>query len=192
MDIEYQIKDHSIEYITYPFKCSVAYKHKVIDANSINEIAKNFHPPAILVNNNEFIFINIDDKNDLISFCSRNAIPVYSRCDVWSLILDHFLDTELSEENKERGYLQLSKCGISRQECNKIRQENEKLMFAYNYTSGLWEWIYLGLFDILCANVGYLSGPKHCLSDIEFKNLYCRAMDIALRGVLHNNCDDSA
>ena len=79
---------------------------------------------------------------------------------------------------------QLNSCGISEAECQALRREVAARMFAYNFLSCLWEWVHLGLPDLLHASLGYLSGEKHRLSAHDFEVFYFRAMDIALEGVI--------
>jgi len=74
MNIEYQIKDNTIEYLDYPFKCSYAFVHKIISASSVQEMVQTFGRPSLCINNNEFIFLSKDDNDALLSFCERNAI----------------------------------------------------------------------------------------------------------------------
>ena len=184
MEIEYLIKDHEIEFFEYPFKCSYAFKHKTIPSSSIQEMSKSVIRPSILVNHNEFVFLLSDDMESLLSFCERNSIPVVNRIDVWGIILEYYLDTEQTELSKSISDKQLNQCGISLQECDLLRKEVAQRMIAYNFTSCLWEWCYLGLYDVLCASIGILSGEDHHLSDSDFKKFYFRAMDIALKGII--------
>ena len=80
----------------------------------------------------------------------------------------------------ERGYMRLENCGISRRECNALRLEVAERILAYN--SILWDWCHLGLLDVLYASLGFLTGEKHRLSDVDFERFYWRAMNIALKG----------
>ena len=192
MNLEYQIKDHAIEYLEYPFKCSYAFQHKTITATSIQEMVQTLGRPAICINNNEFIFLSKEDKDSLLSFCEKNAVPVIDRVDVWGYILECFLDTELTERSKQYSYMQLNNCGISEQDCYSLRKEVGQRMIAYNFTSCLWEWCYLGLFDLLCASTGILSGEAHRLSDKDFERFYFKTMDIALKGVIMDTQSSTA
>jgi len=144
---------------------------------------RTFGRPAICINN-EFIFPSNDDNGALLSFCDKNAVPVIDRVDVWSYILECFLDTELTEKSKHYSYMMLNSCGISEQDCYSLRKEVAERMIAYNFTSYLWEWCYLGLFDLLCASAGILSGEAHRLSDSDFERFYFKTMDIALKGII--------
>jgi hypothetical protein len=182
-DLKYHIGEDRIEYFNYPFKCSHVVNNKIVLASDIQEMVENFSPPSIRIKQGEFVFISAADKDSLITFCNSNGIPVVKIVDVWSRILDEFLDTEFSEECLQKSYKQLDICGVSRQECNDLRKEVAARMFAYNYTSCLWEWVYLGLYDLLGASIGKLSGEEHRLNDQDFEKFYFKAMDIAFKGV---------
>jgi len=184
LDIKYQINKKDIMFSQYPFKCSYASTNKIIPASSIQEMVETASMPSIRVNENELVFISAEDRKLLVKFCVKNAIPINKRADVWGIILDAFLDTTHSEEWKQKGLMQLYNCGISELECNNLRQEVAERMVAYNFASGLWEWVHLGLSDVLYASSGYLSGEKHRLSDNDFEKFYFKAMDIALKGIV--------
>jgi hypothetical protein len=185
-DINYQIYDDYIAFTEYPFKCSSAYKNGAIHATDIAEAVDSFFPPVIRTTGNELIMIPYlkekSDTNALLLFCERNNIAVNKRTDIWEMILDPFLDTEHSEEYIEASYNTLDKYGITRTECKEIRREVKDRMFAYNFESCLWEWFHLGLYDVLNAGCGILSGEKHRLSDNDFEKFYFKAMNIALKG----------
>ena len=183
--INYEICGDFIKFTDYQFKCSAAYKNGTIKASSIIEAVDFFYPNTIRTIDDELIMVPKLDKktdaNQLLLFCSDNGIPVNKRIDIWDMILDPFLDTEHSEEYVEKTYETLEKYGIARAECNALRQEVSARMIAYNFESCLWEWVHLGLYDVLNASCGILSGEKHRLSDKDFEEFYRKAMNIALK-----------
>jgi hypothetical protein len=100
--------------------------------------------------------------------------------------LDEFLDTEFSEEMKEKVMKLLESCGITREECIAIRSSLHDLMIAYNFRSMLWEWVHLGQFDLLKASNDELTGHKYKLSQDEFREIYWKTMSIGNKGILMN------
>jgi len=182
--LKYQINKNDIVFTQYPFKCSYASKKKIIPAYNIQEMVETFGMPSIRVNENELVFISAVDRKLLTNFCTENAIPINKRVDVWGIILDVFLDTMHSEEWIQKSLAQLYNCGISEVECINLRQEVAGRMVAYNFTSGFWEWVHLGLCDLLYASMGFLSGERYRLSDDEFEKFYFKAMEIALKGIV--------
>ena len=73
------------------------------------------------------------------------------RIDIWGLLLDPFLDTEFSREQQEQTLQLRGRCGISSAEVEAIRARVEPAMISYNFDSMLWDWVHLGLTDILDA-----------------------------------------
>lgn len=179
--LEYKIGKNRITFKQYPFKCADVVKNKRLHADDIQEMVENFFPPALRIKSNELIFISAKDKEALIEFCKRNQITINKREDLWGNILDQFVDTEFSAEYIQKSAEQLARYGINPSACNELRQEVTARMFAYNFTSGLWEWVQLSLYDVLGASIGHLSGEKHRLSDADFAEFYFRAMEIALK-----------
>jgi hypothetical protein len=185
-NIDCQIYNNYIDFTKYPFKCSLAYKNGIINASDIVEAVECFFPPVIRTISNELIMIPyLEEKSDMkpfLLFCERNNIAVNKRIDIWGMILDPFLDTEHSKKYIEATYDTLDKYGITRIECDEIRREVNDRMFAYNFESCLWAWCHLGLYDVLNASCGILSGEKHRLSDNDFEKFYSKAISIALKG----------
>ena len=176
-----EINNNYIEIIKYPFKCSHVCKNRIITTNYIIEVAKSFLPPVIRTIANELIFISAEMKTPLLDFCMKNNLPVVSRLDIWSAILDPFLDTEHSDKYKKRSINLLNDYGITVSICDDLRKEVARRMIAYNFESCLWEWGHLGFFDVLCASCGILSGEKYRLPDDKFSEFYFRSMEIALK-----------
>jgi hypothetical protein len=173
-----------IEFTDYPFPVSSISRHGTIRINEICEVLLNQIPPEIRTNEGEVIFIEANYKERLNQFALDNNISVISRIDTWGLILDEFLDTEFSEEIKDLVINKLETCGISREEVVMIRNSVKDVMIAYNFTSMLWEWVHLGLFDLLQAYSGILTGDNYKLNKEDFKEVYKNAMNIANKGTL--------
>jgi hypothetical protein len=93
--------------------------------------------------------------------------------DVWHLILEPFLDTTFDHAHQERTLAILAANGVSRAECLAIRQDVALPMAAYNGGTGLWDWVHLGLYDLLNA---------YRLANVaDFEARYRAAVEIALR-----------
>ena len=187
-DIDYKIFDNYIEFTQYPYKCSAAYTNKIINASIIAEAVDFGYPNTIRTISNELIFVPKNNfktnENQFILFCNNNDIPVNKRTDIWDMILTPFLDTKQTNEDIENTYKTLERYGIDRIECNALRQEVSARMISYNFESGLWDWVHLGLFDVLDASCGILSGEKHRLSDKDFELFYFKAMNVALKSFI--------
>ena len=162
----------------YPF--SEFKNNNIIYAKDIEKCIANFLPPAILTKGKNIFFISAVYKEELFQFCINNKIDKIKLQDNWSLILDEFLDTEFSEQDKQRNYDLLGKVGIEKNMCDQIRQDVGPMMFAYNFISCLWEWCYLGMFDVLEAAQAKMPGMKQKLSLEQLEEFYSWTVDIAL------------
>ena len=156
----------------YPFEPSIAYRYKVFEIHEITEIDPDSFPPTILAKN-ELIPIPSKQKSVLMQFAANNGIPTIHRPYIWDWILEPFLDTEFTDETKTRLDGFLAEYGLGSQEVRTLRQEVETQMLKYNFDTMLWEWVSLGLYDVLRAmRTNY--DKKH------FEDFFRRAMAIAL------------
>ncbi|WP_438448680.1 hypothetical protein [Gorillibacterium sp. sgz5001074] len=179
-----KFKERQIEFTEYPFTAASVYPDGILHANDIKEVLLKQMPPEVRTIGGEIIFVNATYKEQLEAFADYNVIPKVSRIDTWGLILDGFLDTEFSEEIKEKALKSLESCGITREECIAIRNSLKDLMIAYNFMSMLWDWVHIGHFDLLHAYNGELTGHKFKLGQEEFKEVYWETMKIGNKGML--------
>jgi len=181
---EVRLHEEVIEFINYPFRPASIFPSGIIKACEIQEIITNFLPPAIRIKNDELIMIPRGQipVEELLEFGERNKVNLVSRVDVWSLILEEFLDTELGTDNEERVFQILEEQGISRGHCRALRQRLAEIMFSYNFDSCLWEWCHLGLYDLLNACSGNLIKRKFLMPEKEFQGFYFEVMKIACWG----------
>lgn len=176
-----EIVDDSIQFYNYPFSAASVYPSGKVEIIDIREIIINFFPPALLTQKNELLFVSQDqvDSDTLAEFAKKHNIDVVARMDLWSMILDEFLDTEFSSEDKERTLNVLEEQGVTKSHCHQLRQRLSGVMFSYNFDSCLWEWCYLGLYDVLNACAGNMVKREHAMSKDEFRDFYVEAMRIA-------------
>lgn len=158
----------------YPFYPSRIYPSDLLIIEDIAEIDENALPPQIRTIHGEILFVPGNQKNELVKFAKRNKLPLIHRFDVWDLLLEPFLDTEFEAEQKERTLRILEQNGINREECETIREEVSEVMILYNFATGLWDWVHLGLEDLLSAQRG-------SMTESDFHKFYWYAMKIALR-----------
>lgn len=170
---EFEIEPDKIIIYNYPFKPSLAFKNAVVFSTEIKNIDVNAYPPTIRVGN-ELIFISKKHKDKLILFSNFNQLPIVERNDIWSWILEPFLDTEYSDETDKMLTEKLLKYGLVESEVFKIRQEIKVQMLKYNFDTILWEWVYLGALDVLFA-------MRSKYNTEQFTDFYTRVMNIALR-----------
>ena len=163
----------SLTFKNYPFDNSVVSVNSKISSKDIINICIKSAPPTIKVGN-ELLFISAVHKQDLAAFADQNKIPLSDRVELWGWILEPFLDTEFTDERKERLYNLLEKYELNRQTVDHLREIVKEQMMKYNFDTMLWEWGMFGPLDVLQA-----MRPK--LNSEDFNSFYKQVMEIALR-----------
>lgn len=174
--------ERGIKFQNYPYAPALVYPDGEILYAEIQEINSSAAPPEVWTKDGDILFIHATQKEELKAKAKEKNIPDISRMDVWDLILEPFLDTEFSEEHKERTLKLLEEQGIAREEVSRLRNELEGVMIAYNFDSMLWDWVHLGLSDVLDARMENLSGLRFKLSEEEFAEFYKDAIALARKG----------
>ncbi len=164
--------DHAIEIRQYEFQTSSLKDKALIPIEEINEVNLNTYPHSIVINHNEVVFIENKYQQDFVDFVRTSGLQVENRFDIWAAINEEFLDTEFTEQHKERTLTQLEENGISRNEATEVREEIRDLMSGW--ASVTWEWNYLGHYDLLL-------NKKQSFLLLFPKDFYWWSMEIALR-----------
>ncbi|MBW1294746.1 hypothetical protein [Aquimarina litoralis] len=172
---ESKINEHGIWISKYPFEPSSVYPERQIDAKEIISICIEFGMARIILKD-DIVFISAEKKEALTSFANRNNIPLSPYSWNWDWILEPYLDTELTEENKQQIESRLLENGFSKTEIETIRKEVGKQMFHYNFSTMLWEWCSLSLPDVL-------STMKALYTKEKFRDFYRRALEIERRNI---------
>jgi hypothetical protein len=155
----------------YPF----ADAQRTIAWAEIGEVCVGWTPPAVRLSAGEYVFVPATRVGALAEHARQKGVPFVDRYDVWSLILDPFLDTEHGGDWDERLLLNLESQGISRAETLAIRAELESPMLSL--TAATWEWAHYGLFDALLVK-----RPLTPLGRDAFRAFCARAFALADRG----------
>ena len=172
---ESEIYENEIRISKYPFKPSIVYPNKKIQANIIDAICWDSYPPAIKIKD-ECIFISREQSDELKQFVSRNEIKTFKSIWTWQWLLEPYLDTEYTKETDKRLNELLNKNGISNEEIKSIRNEVKDQMMKYNFDTMLWEWGGLGLEDVLAA-------MRAKYNKVKFEDFFKRAMEIQFRNI---------
>lgn len=167
------INEKDIWVYNYPFEPSLVYPEKRIDAKEIISISTEFGMARVILKE-DIIFISAEKKEALTSFANHNNIPLSPYSWNWDWILEPYLDTELTQENKEQIESRLLENGFSKTEIETIRKEVGKQMFHYNFSTMLWEWCSLSLPDVLSAMNALYTKEK-------FREFYKKALEIEKR-----------
>lgn len=177
-----KIENDGIYFEEYELQGVSVYPSGLVKYEEIFEFIENMCPPTIRTISDEIIFINAELKLQLKEILTKKGVRIVKREDLWNLILEEFLDTEIDEKEKEYSYKILERNGVTREECNLIKKNIRKMMMSYNFESCLWEWIYLGLYDVLSASNGILVNKKYKKDSEEIKSFYKGCVRIALMG----------
>lgn len=167
------IEETAIDIQNYPFKPSQAYPSRRFHFSEIEAAYLTTWPPTIKIQE-DLIFISARQKALLQTFAGQNGIQVATRASNWNNILEPFLDTEIPDNALQSNDRILYDNRIDTDELAALRQEVGSQMYKYNFDTLLWEWVSLGLFDVLSAmRVKY--------NDAEFARFYRRALEIEIR-----------
>lgn len=178
--LEVDFLSDGVRFYNYPYPPASVYPNGKIAYDQIAELSP--VTGEIRTNDREILFVAAKFRQSLQNVAAEHNIPIVSRYDVWSLILEPFLDTEFDDKDKERTLQILEECGISRDEVQRWRSSLQFCMYSYNFVSGLWEWGYLGLTDVLDMRLGKLAGFCCRLSRRKYQEFYFQAMELAFRG----------
>ncbi len=146
-----------------------------LEAGELVDVSVGWFPPAVLTRDGEFVFVPATRAGELRAFALEHRLPFVRRLDVWSLLLEPFLDTELTEESSESIYRVLEQHQVPRREADQVREALKFRMLMLTAVS--WEWQHYGMFDALWQMKGF-----PFLSGWTFARFYDYAMSLAGRG----------
>ncbi|WUI00867.1 hypothetical protein OHR68_03345 [Spirillospora sp. NBC_00431] len=143
-------EDH-ICFLHYDFRGATVHPFGMVTPARIRDADWTAIRPEIRTTLGETLFIPHRFQSALERFCGRHDIVRVARPDTWADLLEPFLDTRFGADDERACLDRLSKAGFSPEEVTGIRQRLGPLMYAYNFDAMVWEWIHLGLFDVLNA-----------------------------------------
>jgi len=171
------IEENSIIIENYPFEPSAIFPNKILEIDDIEAISLTSYPLLIkLANENEVVFVSREMYDELKDFVKKNEIKTFKETQNWDWILEPYLDTEYTSKTDKRIKKLLSDNGIDNVKLKKIRNEVGNQMYKYNFDTMLWDWVNLGLSDVLAAMRAKYNKDK-------FHNFFKRAMEIELKGL---------
>lgn len=162
-----------IHFHRYPFQPATVFPDKFLPWDAVQEMVPGW-PPEVRTRQGEVLFVSAEHEDALKAAVQAAGIPLVKRFDVWDMILTPFLDTEFDEATHEHILAMLEANGISREECQQLRARVAQPMLAYNAL--LWDWVHLGLYDLLLAH-------RPLLATADFRAFYWEAMAIARRAL---------
>jgi hypothetical protein len=162
--------DKSLVLRGYPFGTNV----RRIDSSDVRELCVGWAPPTLLLSSGEFVFVSAEFATGLSKWVLAQNVPFVSRFDVWSHILDPFLDTKLSPEEQKRTMALLGENGVAPEEVKRMRELVGLRMWMLTFAT--WEWMHYGLFDVF-----KVMKPFCILSGWTFTAFQKHAMELARR-----------
>lgn len=185
-----------ISFADYPFFPASVFPAGRVAATDIDDIDLLAPPPTVRVGA-ELLYVSAVHRDELKEFAETHRIPVASRHDrVWSDILEPFLDTEFDEAFQRRTMRRLHAAGLDASQVEELRVRFAPAMWLYNFAIPRWEWVHLGLFDLLEAThpesaypdddvsrrlrEGFRIPPGPFCTAEEYPGIYWEAMRIAL------------
>ena len=176
-----------ITFGSYPFSAASVYPRGRVAVADIRDVDPDADPPEVRLHRGETLFVSAQPREELRAFCEGNGVPVRRRPDVWGDLLEPFLDTEFRPEDDARTAARLARVGLDAATVAGIRADVGDAMVAYNFDSGLWDWVHLGLSDLLQARSGVLAGERFRLPPDEYDEFYWKSMFIADLGYDQNS-----
>ncbi|GAA0240396.1 hypothetical protein GCM10009527_041290 [Actinomadura nitritigenes] len=143
-------EDH-VHFLSYGFRGASVHPTGTVTPARIRDADWNAIRPEIRTALGETLFVPRERKADLEAFCRRHRIAGASRSDTWADLLEPFLDTRIDAEQERATIGRLNRAGFAPTEITAIRRRLAPLMLAYNFGAMVWEWVHLGLFDLLTA-----------------------------------------
>ncbi len=178
--LEVRFFEGSIHFPDYRYAPASVVTTGAVRAVDIRDADPRAAPPEVRLHTGETLFVSGAQQTELRTFCAEHGIPLRSRPDVWDALLQPFVDTEFTDGDDVRTAELLARFGIDVDEAAGIRARFGPAMVAYNLGTGLWDWVHLGLMDLLEALSGECAG-EHRLPPDAFAETYRWAMALADR-----------
>jgi len=173
--------DVGVRFPVYPFPPARIPADRTVPWADIEACALGW-PPELWTHQGDVLFVSAVERDALVAAMRERGVPVANRVDIWSFLLDPFLDTEIGPEEEERTLALLERTGVSRAEADMWRARVGSIMYAYNFGTMLWEWVHLGLYDLLSAH--WMFRDRLGMDDRQLHDFYWEAIALARRATL--------
>ncbi|MBI5550809.1 MAG: hypothetical protein HY911_04820 [Desulfobacterales bacterium] len=157
-----------LRFTSYPFEPAAVFPYGAVGVDPIAEVNLGY-PSQVRLKDGDILFVPQQGKEALITFINQNDVRVERRISIWDALLEPFLDTWVDQETIDRQFAWFERIGLVRNAVDAWRREVAVAMMAYNFGTNLWEWVQLGLYDVLIAQRARLSGEA-------FADFYRRAV----------------
>lgn len=161
----------------YPFPAASIGRGGHVPTGEVVDVDLGQIPPAVHTRAGDLLFVPQPHREELVAWARAAGVPLVARDDVWSWLLEPFLDVETGEGERAREYEILAALGFERAEVDALRAEVAPRMDRL--VAVTWEWVHLGLWDVLMAtsdvSVSWIWRPS------ARARFYREAVAIALR-----------
>ncbi|MGC4935110.1 hypothetical protein ACLQ3C_15660 [Gordonia sp. DT30] len=164
----------TIHFVKYPHPAASVRGTPDLSVNGIRDVDSTQFPPQIRTKGGETLFVPRTNRFALAELAARHGIPETRRPDLWSLLLDPFLDTEVTTEQIGHVDRILRAHGLTDAEIGGVRANVAEMAESYN--AFMWEWTDLDLYDLICA-----SSVWHRSEADQGRAFYTWAMELADR-----------
>jgi len=131
------------------------YLGRMISWESVRDADPNESPPELRLKDGRTVFVSAMLRDDLVQALEVAGIDQVRRPPIWDLLLEPFLDTEISRETNQAA---LADLGFTRREVRHIRR---RLMFRMIAMTVLtWEWEHYGQADAIDAYTSFRFMPR--------------------------------
>jgi hypothetical protein len=168
-----------IAFDRYPYPGARVHPRGLVPWTEVLEVDPAASPPEVRIAG-ETLFVSHELREELARAAEAHAVPTVRRADVWDMLLDPFLDTWFDDDIQELTLQRLEENGIPRAEAASIRKRVGWAMLHHN--AMLWEWVHLGLWDLLEAHRNVWVRLLRGLTPGRYRAFYAWAMEIAGRG----------
>jgi hypothetical protein len=153
---------------------------RIVPAQLITQVCIGWWPSSVRLSSGEYLFVPQRLMRQLADLAQAHQVPFVHRADLWSWILEPFLDTEFSLEARARTLELLEQNRVEEAELEAIRARVGERMMTMTTVS--WEWNHYGLFDVLCA--------MRAQGESRFAAFKAEAFAIADRGLVTSGTKD--
>lgn len=173
-----------LHFPAYPFPPATVCGGATLPWAQVEALLPSRTPPELWTRAGEILFVPAPQRDALAAEAARHGVPSTDAVDVWDLLLEPFLDTWFDEKHQAWSLATLAAQGIAPAEAQALRDRCAAPMIAYNFDTGLWDWVHLGLYDLLQAH--WLFRKRFGLSDADLAALYWETIAIARRARLES------
>lgn len=159
-----------------PGTLEAGYVGSLVQWSEIRDASTRTTPPELRLLDGRTCFVSAAQADELREALASAGIPHSKRPDVWSLLLERFLDSDWGPETKRREMLRAF--DVSGSEARRIQiRFGPRMMKLAGLT---WEWVHFGLADLIEAHATF---RRRALSQAAYEKFRRQVDEVADRPV---------